>query len=71
MASLFNKNLPPSCAYCLHGRESLVDGEILCKKHGVTESHDACRHYCYDPLKRVPKKTKISDQYDPEDFSIS
>ena len=71
MASLFNKKLPPSCAYCLHGRESLVEGEILCKRHGVTNEQDSCRHYRYDPLKRTPRTPKISDQYDPEDFSIS
>ena len=70
MASLFNKELPPSCSYCVHGRESLFDGEVLCKKHGVTEARDACRHYRYDPLKRVPNKARISDQYDPEDFSL-
>ena len=28
------------------------------------------RKYKYDPLKRVPERVKISDNYKPEDFSL-
>lgn len=48
------------------GRESLFSGEILCSKRGVTSVRDSCRKYKYDPLKRVPERVKISDNYKPE-----
>lgn len=47
-----------------------MNNEILCIKHGVTELRDSCRHYKYDPLKRVPERIKIADNYKPEDFSL-
>lgn len=70
MASLFNKKLPPSCKYCVHGRVSVFGDEVMCAKKGITVSCDACRSYKYDPLKRQPNKVKISDNYTPEDFSL-
>lgn len=70
MASMFNKELPKACKYCVFGKGSLFSGEILCKKHGVTSVSDYCRHYKYDPLKRVPERVKIADGYKPEDFSL-
>lgn len=70
MADIFNKDLPHACSYCVYGRESLFSGEILCSKRGVTSVRDFCRKYKYDPLKRVPERVKISDNYKPEDFSL-
>ena len=66
----FNKKLPHSCEYCVHGSRSAYMKEILCKKRGVTEYRDSCRHYKYDPLKREPNKAKIADNYNPEDFKL-
>ncbi len=70
MARLFNKELPHSCKYCIHGKNSLFENEILCKKHGVTDPRDCCRSYKYDPIKRIPDRVKIADGYKPEDFSL-
>ena len=70
MYDVFNKKLPRSCSYCVYGKKSLIGNEILCKKHGVTELRDSCRHYKYDPLKRIPERIKIADNYTPEDFSL-
>ena len=70
MSSFFNKELPRSCKYCVYGKDLLFSEEILCKKHGVTSFSDYCRHYKYDPLRRVPEKVKIADGYKPEDFSL-
>lgn len=70
MAHVFNKKLPHFCMYCVFGKSSLFTGEVLCKKHGVTGSRDSCRHYKYDPLKRIPEQVKIADNYTPEDFSL-
>lgn len=70
MSSMFNKDLPRSCKYCVFGKASLISGEILCKKHGVTLNNDYCRRYKYDPLKRIPERVKLADGYKPEDFSL-
>lgn len=66
----FNKNLQKSCAYCVYGK--VIDGtnETLCKKRGVTDKRDYCRSYKYDPLKRIPQKAKISNNYSEEDFKL-
>lgn len=68
--SVYNKDLPRSCQYCVNGNVSDFSNEVLCKKRGVTNAFDSCRKYKYDPLKRMPKKTLISDNYKPEDFSL-
>ena len=66
----FNKKLPHYCEYCVHGTCSEFSNEVLCKKRGITDRKDSCRHYKYDPLKRDPVKAKISDNYSPEDFTL-
>ena len=66
----FNKKLQKSCAYCVHSKILEFSNETVCKKRGVTEVRDYCRSYKYDPLKRVPQKAKISDNYSAEDFKL-
>lgn len=66
----FNKDLPKSCAYCVHGKLLEYTNETICKKHGVMAERDYCHSYKYDPLKRVPQKVKISDNYSAEDFKL-
>ncbi len=68
--SVFNKNLPRSCEYCVHSNRLEFTKEIICKKHGVTDFRDSCRSYKYDPLKRIPQKQKLGDNYKPEDFIL-
>ena len=70
MSSMFNQELPRSCKYWVYSKDSLFGTEVLCKKRGVTNYNDSCRHYKYDPLRRVPEKVKIADGYKPEDFSL-
>ena len=67
---VFNKKLSRRCAYCVHGKGSDFSDEILCKKKGITEAQDCCRHYKYDPLKREPERAKISENYSKEDFLL-
>ena len=69
-SALFNIKLTKSCAWCIHGKSSEFCEEIFCKKHGVTTKIDACRHYKYDPLKRVPNRIKPSDNYNADDFKL-
>ncbi len=66
----FNKNLQKSCSYCVYGTVLELTNETVCKKHGVMYSRDYCRSYKYDPLKRIPQKAKISDNYSAEDFKL-
>ena len=66
----FNKKLEPHCEYCVYSIISEYSNEVLCIKKGVTDLTDRCRKYKYDPLKREPKKPKISDNYNPEDFLL-
>jgi len=66
----FNKKLPHYCEYCVYGTRTEFGNEVLCRKHGITDRKDSCRHYKYDPLKREPGTIKISDNYSPEDFVL-
>lgn len=66
----FNKNLQKSCAYCIHSKKLEGSNETICKKRGVMAERDYCRSYKYDPLKRVPQKVRISDNYSAEDFKL-
>lgn len=66
----FNKDLPKSCAYCVHGKTLEYTNEIICKKHGVIGERDYCRSYKYNPLKRIPQKVKIADNYSADDFKL-
>lgn len=68
--NLFNKKLPKSCEYCVHGRVLEFTNETICKKRGVTSKRDYCRFYKYDPLKRTPVKKQISDNYSANDFKL-
>ena len=66
----FNKKLAKSCAYCVHGTVLEGFNETVCKKRGVTNKRDFCRSYKYDPLKRIPVKPKLADNYTPDDFEL-
>lgn len=67
---VFNKKLEPHCEYCVFGKRSEFSNEVICKKRGITDIKDSCRRYKYDPLKREPQRVKISDNYNPEDFTV-
>lgn len=53
------------CAYCenasvLHDRDFM-----LCRRKGVVSAGHLCRHFSYDPLKRIPVPRKnISDDFE-------
>ncbi len=70
MHNLFNKNIPPSCAYCSRGKSCIEKETILCIKHGVVESTYSCKKFKYDPLKRAPKKHRPIASFSKKDFSI-
>ena len=68
--SLLNKDISPSCEYCIYGRPSQYSDEIFCPKRGVTSKTDACRHYKYDVLKRKPRRITPAGEFSAEDFEL-
>lgn len=66
----FNKDIPPACAYCLHGHQSEYTDEIFCVKRGVTSPQDSCKRFRYDVLKRTPRPTVQKGDFSPEDFAL-
>ena len=55
MKNPFRKDIEPRCAYCAHGKPLGAD-QIVCSRRGVVDSADSCRHFRYDPLRRVPPR---------------
>ncbi len=53
---LFGTSITPACKYCEHIMQAFDSDNLLCDKRGVVESAHKCRHFIYDPLKRIPKK---------------
>ena len=59
MFHLFRKDIEKHCAYCKSG-SVINEGQVICS-----------RHFCYDPLKRVPPRpATLNDKYTSEDFSL-
>jgi len=55
MRNPFRKDIEPRCAYCAHG-SAVNECEVACSRRGVVDSADSCRHFRYDPLRRVPPR---------------
>lgn len=68
---LFRKKIERSCTYCQYGTV-LDEEQVLCTKKGIVNPENGCRKFTYDPLKRVPLKTKPLDfsKYDEADYSL-
>lgn len=66
----FNREIPPACAYCLHGHKSEYTEEIFCVKRGVTAPTDSCRSFKYDVLKRTTRKTAPAGEFSSKDFEL-
>ena len=58
------------CANCFYGRLPKDKSAILCEKKGVVDPNSNCRHYKYDPLKRVPQRIVLSSDYNEDDFKL-
>lgn len=70
MAKIFNKKITPYCKYCIRGSLCKGTDTIICIKKGVTDINDSCRHFKYDPLKRVPLTPKAENNFTTEDFKL-
>lgn len=70
MVTVFNKKISPACQYCLYATPLSFGDDVLCKKKGISQKSDKCRHYKYDPLKRQPNKVDIRTDFEIDDFKI-
>ncbi len=52
---LFRKEIPRFCACCEHA-VPLDASVLLCRRYGVVHAQHVCRHYRYDPTKRLPPR---------------
>lgn len=70
MFRFFRKDIEKHCAYCSSG-SVIGDGQVICSRRGVVDPADHCRHFQYDPLKRVPPRpATLRDRHSAEDFSL-
>ena len=68
---LFRKKVEKNCTYCRFG--TMLDEDLaLCSKRGVVSAGRKCRKFRYDPIKRIPAKSKALDfdKYSNEEFSL-
>lgn len=67
---LYGNTVSPSCAVCVEGRRSSDGKVILCLRKGVVDPTHRCRHFSYDPLRRVPFCQPELSAYTEEDFQL-
>jgi len=69
--ALFKKDMEPSCLYCANGVR-VTEELIACEKWGMMDITESCRHFAYDPLKRVPARPKkvSAGNLNAEDFKL-
>ena len=61
MAKRKQRDLDKACAYCENASALQNKDHMLCSKHGVVNAGYSCRHFSYDPLKRIPVPRKKID----------
>lgn len=66
----FRKDIAPSCTYCKYGTVSGFDKKILCVKNGIFDEALNCKHFVYDPTKRIPKAPLNNFSFDDELFRL-
>lgn len=68
---LFRKKIARYCYYCKFAGK-ISDDEMICSKKGITPAVFQCRHFRYDPLKRIParKKPQTFEKFNIQDFKL-
>ena len=68
---MFNRNIEPSCAYCIHSTD-LGYNEYMCTKRGIMSAEGSCGKYVYEPTKRIPFKQPVLVEtgYTEADFEL-
>ena len=65
---LFGNRNEPACETCALGKRGSDGQSVLCRRVGAVSLHHHCRHYQYDPLRRIPKRDPVLPSYDATDF---
>lgn len=68
--TLFDKTIMPYCTYCEYFTQGTESNNSICAKFGTIEDFEACKHYIYAPLKRVPSSFSPIPKFTEADFSI-
>ena len=68
--TLFGNRVPPACEYCEFAFPAGRKEFRVCRKKGIVQVDDACRHYRYDPLARVPRRPLELETFEAEEFSL-
>ena len=58
------------CLNCFFGRAPKDGESVLCEKKGNVDPYGKCRHYRYDPLKRVPERISLQKDFSEDDFKL-
>ena len=66
---MFNK-IDKDCTYCKYGHIMMNEEHVACKVMGLTDRRFKCRHFVYDPLKRIPTPVSVPTDFSAEDFAI-
>ena len=68
---LYRKNIEKICAYCTRSGQSGGE-QLICPRRGFVSPEDHCWRFRYDPLKRIPTRSKAKDfsPFPEEDFSL-
>ena len=69
-SGMFSAEITQSCALCEYANHLQDVNYVLCSKKGVVSADFCCKKFCYDPLKRQPKRIRVLGEYSPDDFSI-
>ncbi len=65
---LFRNNIEPNCSYCLNS--IINNGSLFCTKLRRYKNNKNCKHFNYDPLKRVPKDKPDLPHFDKSEFYL-
>ncbi len=68
---LFGSKIAPACEYCKYSQKVTANTDLYCDffAYDVTP-FNSCKHFDYDPLKRVPKRRMNMPVYDENDFKL-
>ena len=61
MASKNRPELDKGCVYCENASTLQNKDFMLCSRYGIVNAGHSCRHFSYDPLKRIPAPRKKID----------
>ncbi len=67
---LYGNNIEPACEVCACGRRASDGNAVLCSRKGVMPLYHHCRHFDYDPLRRIPSRPMGPGKFDEDDFKL-